>query len=56
MESLKAGFPLFPHSLEIPSGFPHYHGLHGGLGVYCLSGCFSKPQGVVFQSFRGVKV
>jgi hypothetical protein len=23
----------FPHSLEIPSGFPHYHGLDGGLGV-----------------------
>jgi len=27
MESHKAGFPPFPHSLEIPSGFPHYHGL-----------------------------
>jgi hypothetical protein len=22
MESHKAGFPPFPHSLEIPSGFP----------------------------------
>jgi hypothetical protein len=33
MESHKAGFPLFPHSLEIPSGFPHSHGLDGGLGV-----------------------
>jgi hypothetical protein len=31
--SHKAGFPPFPHSLEIPSGFPHYHGLDGGLGV-----------------------
>ena len=30
---LGPGFPLFPHSLEIPSGFPHYHGLNGGLGV-----------------------
>jgi hypothetical protein len=29
----KAGFPLFPQSLEIPSGFPHYHGLDGELGV-----------------------
>jgi hypothetical protein len=26
MESQKAGFPLFPHPLEIPAGFPHYHG------------------------------
>ena len=23
----EAGFPTFPHSLEIPSGFPHFHGL-----------------------------
>jgi integrase len=22
----KAGFPPFPHPLEIPAGFPHYHG------------------------------
>src|SRR5271170_5039531 len=27
MESHEAGFPPFPHSLEIPSGFPHSHGL-----------------------------
>jgi hypothetical protein len=27
MESHKAGFPPFPHSLEIPSGLPHSHGL-----------------------------
>jgi hypothetical protein len=26
MESHKAGFPPFPHPLEIPAGFPHYHG------------------------------
>jgi hypothetical protein len=25
MESHEAGFPPFPHSLEIPTGFPHYH-------------------------------
>jgi hypothetical protein len=30
MESQKAGFPLFPHSLEIPSGFPHSHGPDDG--------------------------
>ena len=30
MESHKAGFPLFPPSLEIPSGFPHSHGFDGG--------------------------
>ncbi|MGA8629110.1 MAG: hypothetical protein WB573_02115, partial [Terracidiphilus sp.] len=29
MESHEAGFPLFPHSLEIPSGLPHFHGLGG---------------------------
>jgi hypothetical protein len=27
MESHKAGFPPFPHSLEIPSGLPHFRGL-----------------------------
>jgi hypothetical protein len=27
MESHKAGFPPFPHSLEIPAEFPHSHGL-----------------------------
>jgi hypothetical protein len=27
MESHKAGFPPFPHSVEIPSGLPHSHGL-----------------------------
>ena len=37
MESHDAGFPPFPHSLEIPSGFPHYHGLGGWLYVFsCL--------------------
>jgi hypothetical protein len=30
MESHKAGFPPFPHSLEIPSGLPHSHGLDEG--------------------------
>ena len=33
MESHKAGFPPFPLSLEIPSGFPHYHGLDDGMYV-----------------------
>jgi hypothetical protein len=27
MESQEAGFPPFPHFLEIPSGFPHAYGL-----------------------------
>jgi hypothetical protein len=30
MESHKAGFPPFPHSLEIPLGFPHYHRFDDG--------------------------
>jgi hypothetical protein len=32
MESHEAGFPPFPHSLEIPSGLPHSHGLGGDIG------------------------
>jgi hypothetical protein len=27
MESQEAGFPPFPHFLEIPLGFPHSHDL-----------------------------
>src|SRR5882757_7294536 len=30
MESQEAGVPPFPHSLEIPLGFPHSHGLDCG--------------------------
>jgi hypothetical protein len=29
VESHEGGFPPFPHSLEIPSGLPHFHGLDG---------------------------
>ena len=37
MESHEAGFPPFPHSLEIPSGFPHSHGLDDWIYVFsCL--------------------
>jgi hypothetical protein len=25
-KAIKPGFPPFPHPLEIPAGFPHYHG------------------------------
>ena len=34
LESHDAGFPPFPHSLEIPSGFPHSHGLGGWIYVF----------------------
>jgi len=34
MESHEAGFPPFPHSLEIPSGFPHYQGLDDWIYVF----------------------
>jgi hypothetical protein len=37
MESHKAGFPPFPHSLEIPSGFPHSHGLGDWIYVFSCS-------------------
>ncbi len=38
VESHTAGFPPFPHSLEIPSGFPHSHGLEDEIRylVSCL--------------------
>ena len=32
---MKPAFPSFPHSLEIPSGLPHSHGLDGW--IYVLS-------------------
>ena len=32
VESRKAGFPPFPHLLEIPAGFPHFHGYGDGDG------------------------
>src|ERR1039457_4293290 len=34
MESHEAGFPPFPHSLEIPSGLPHFHGLDDWVYVF----------------------
>ena len=34
MESHETGFPPFPHSLEIPSGFPHSHGLADWIDVF----------------------
>jgi hypothetical protein len=37
MDSHEAGFPPFPHSLEIPLGFPHSHGLDDWIYVFsCL--------------------
>jgi hypothetical protein len=46
MESQEAGLPCFPHSLEIPSGFPHSH----GLGCWHISRCKSmrdRSQGLL---------
>jgi hypothetical protein len=46
MESQEGGFPSFPHSLEIPSGFPHSH----GLGCWHISRCKSmrdRSQGLL---------
>ena len=34
MESHKDGFPPFPHSLEIPSGLAHSHGLDDEGGIW----------------------
>jgi len=49
MESHDAGFPPFPHSLEIPSGFPHSHGLDDWLYVFlCPSNShYSHRKGLV---------
>jgi hypothetical protein len=33
MESHEAGFPPFPHSLEIPLGLPHSHRLGDGIDI-----------------------
>jgi len=33
MESREAGFPPFPHSLEIPLGLPHSHRLGDGIDI-----------------------
>ena len=41
MESPKAGFPPFPHSLEIPSGLPHSHSFYyGNYQLISLIGLF----------------
>src|ERR1700744_4168519 len=37
LESHEAGFPPFPHSLEVPSGLPHSHGLGDRLYVFSCS-------------------
>jgi hypothetical protein len=48
MESHKAGFPPFPHSLEIPAGFPHSHGLDDELSIFKQDKTKPKPpQGAV---------
>jgi microcystin degradation protein MlrC len=46
MESHETGFPPFPHSLEIPLGFPHSHSLDDRIYVlsYPSTGS-SAPQG-----------
>ena len=36
MESHDAGFPPFPHSLEIPLGFPHSHGHDDWIYVFLM--------------------
>jgi hypothetical protein len=44
-----AGFPPFPHSLEIPSGFPHSHGLDDWIYVFSnpLNSNHSHRKGLV---------
>jgi hypothetical protein len=49
MESHKAGFPPFPHSLEIPSGFAHSHGLGDGI---CL---LPYPSTRIIATARGLE-
>ena len=48
MESHKAGFPPFPHSLEIPSGLPHSHGLDDEMYV------LSYPSTGIIVTARGL--
>jgi hypothetical protein len=46
MESQEAGFPPFPHSLEIPLGFPHSHGLDAGM--YLKSAIKEKRESQIY--------
>jgi hypothetical protein len=48
MESHETGFPPFPDSLEIPSGFPHFHGLDDWIYV------FSCPSIQIVATARGL--
>src|SRR5438552_107159 len=41
-ESHETGFPPFPHSSEIPSGFPHSHGLDDW--IYVLVPAQLEPE------------
>jgi competence protein ComEA len=49
MESHDAGFPPFPHSVEIPSGFPHSHGLNDWIYVFScpLNSNYRHRKGLV---------
>ena len=47
MESHEAGFPPFPHSLEIPSGFPHSQSLDDAAPIENLKKGFVPLQGPV---------
>ena len=40
----EAGFPPFPHSLEIPSGLPHSH----GLDCWHISKCKRETESKAF--------
>jgi hypothetical protein len=44
MESHEAGFPPFPHPLEIPSGLPNFYGLDDWVYVFSELSDVLKPH------------
>jgi hypothetical protein len=54
MESHKAGFPPFPHSLEIPLGFPHSHGFDCGCYIFKTGKPRRKPATGATFTARGL--
>jgi hypothetical protein len=50
MESHEAGFPPFPHLLEIPSGFPHSQGFGDEEVIFCKTEASNLGLRVALQN------
>jgi hypothetical protein len=54
LESQDAGFPPFPHPLEILSGFPHFHGFDDGCYIFKTGKPSRKPATGATFAARGL--